>query len=389
MHSVLSSPARRLCPAVVIAALAACSPSSPSPTLPLRTAVQARPVASVVVAPASARLGLLPAGRSLRLTATLQNADKETVTGRRVTWASSDPSSVAVDETGVVRVLRPGRPVRITATAGGVTGAAMVTPDVYRNDFEDQAPGPLTVAALNAGWNRPFYSQGVQEGRVTVVGGDLAYGGGRSLRVAFPRGGVGPAAGGALWVLPLGGTYTDLYASYRVRFAPGFQFVLGGKLPGLAGGAGNTGGSRPTGRDGWSGRAMWSGNGRLLQYVYHPEQPNEFGQSLNWTVAGKAVTAIPGRWYHFETRVVMNTPGRHDGVVQGWVDGVQVLDQRGMRFRDVDTWAIDAFHMTTFFGGSEASWAPVRDEFILFDDVVISPERNSPLVSPNVPARRP
>ena len=67
----------------------------------------------------------------------------------------------------------------------------------------------------------------------------------------------GRCTGGAQWRLELGDDYDELYLTYRVRFADEFNFVKGGKLPGLVGGEANTGGRVPTGRDGWSARMMW------------------------------------------------------------------------------------------------------------------------------------
>ena len=71
--------------------------------------------------------------------------------------------------------------------------------------------------------------------------------------------------------------------SYDVQFEEGFDFVKGGKLPGLFGGEGNTGGGIPTGMDGFSARMMWRGNGRVVQYVYYPDQPEHFGHDMPWT----------------------------------------------------------------------------------------------------------
>jgi hypothetical protein len=42
---------------------------------------------------------------------------------------------------------------------------------------------------------------------------------------------------------------------------------------------------------------------------------------------------------------------------------------------DVDTFAIDAFAFSTFFGGSDPSWAPQQDEHISFDLFVITTAR--------------
>jgi hypothetical protein len=241
---------------------------------------------------------------------------------------------------------------------------------VYRADFDAEPVGPYTVAQLRAGWNDPSWENGVSAGRVEIVAAPLAYSG-RSLCVRYPRGGVGPGAGGAQWQLRLGKSYTELYCSYRIRFGDGFDFVKGGKLPGLAGGEANTGGNRPNGRDGWSARMMWRKGGRAVQYLYHPDQPTIYGLDLPWDVGGQRLFA-PGVWHRVEHRVVMNTPGRQDGLVQAWFDGVLALDTGNLRFRDVDSFAIDLFYFSTFFGGNDASWAPTRDESVCFDDFVIA-----------------
>lgn len=365
---------RVLAAAALLAACRAGSPTQPDPGAPEST-TRGQVVVSVSVTPGEAAVAVLAAGETLQLQAVPRDAQNRPLPGRAVTWASDDPGVVRVDASGRVTAVRSAARVRVTATSEGVQGVALISVPVYRNDFSGQVAGPLTRAALGATWNSPGFSQGVAEGRVHVVSGADAYQGGQSMRVSFPRGAVGPGPGGALWVLPLGQGYRELYASYRLKFGPGFQFVRGGKLPGLAGGAGNTGGNRPNGHDGWSGRIMWSQAGRMLQYVYHPDQVGPYGEGMAWNAGGSVAALVPNRWYHVETRVVMNTPGSRDGIVQTWLDGVLVLDRSGVRFRDTGAWGIDAFHMTTFFGGNEAAWAAQRDEVVYFDDFVISTVR--------------
>jgi hypothetical protein len=245
---------------------------------------------------------------------------------------------------------------------------------LYRNDFDHDPPGKYTLAELNADWRNPAWENGVAAGRVEIVGAPDAYAG-HSLCVHYPAGGVGPSAGGAQWQLRLDHSYKELFCSYRIKFGPGFGFVKGGKIPGLAGGAANTGGNRPNGRDGWSARMMWREDGRAVQYVYHPDQPTIYGQDFPWDLGGQRVFK-PGVWHSVEHRVVMNTPGARDGIVQGWFDGTLALDRRDVRFRDVDAFSIDAFYFSTFFGGQEPCWAPSRDERIDFDDVVVATGRS-------------
>lgn len=261
---------------------------------------------------------------------------------------------------------------------------------IFENDFEDDAVGTYTMSNWDADWNEPPWENGIDEGRATVVTGAAAFEGGRSLRLLYPQGSVGAvgnAGGGAEWRMDLGQSYDELYMGYRIRFGAGFDFVLGGKLPGLAGGIGNTGGNVPNGYDGWSARMMWRTNGsagsntngdtaNAVQYLYHPDQPGTWGENLRWDDGpnGQWAELESDRWYHFEHRVVMNTPGQYNGEIQAWLDGELVMEEYGLRFRDVSTFGIDELLFSTFFGGGSAIWAPSQDEFVFYDDFVVSTE---------------
>lgn len=203
-----------------------------------------------------------------------------------------------------------------------------------------------------------------------MFAGDGAYAG-NSLRVHYPGGGVGPDQGGAQWQLVFPAGYDELYCAYRLRFAEGFDFVQGGKLPGLAGGVANTGGEKPDGTDGWSGRMMWREAGKIVQYTYHVDQPTNYGEDMPWDIGGER-HFVPGQWHRVEHRIVMNTPGQNDGILEGWLDGELVLVREDLRFRDVDTFAVDLFYFSTFFGGSTVDWAASKPEFVDFDEFIIA-----------------
>jgi hypothetical protein len=209
----------------------------------------------------------------------------------------------------------------------------------------------------------------LSQGRVDIIDGDEAFSG-KSLRVFYPQGAVGPGDGGAQWWIDLPQSYDELRVSYRLKFGAGFDFVRGGKIPGLGGGQNNTGSGVPSGSDGWSGRMMWREDGQAVQYIYHPDQPGTYGENLYWNIGGQR-SFSPGTWVQVEHRFVINTPGENDGVVQAWWDGQLALERTDMRFRDVDSFAIDVFYFSTFFGGSGADWAPTKDEYLYFDDFVI------------------
>ncbi len=82
------------------------------------------PVASVTVAPAS---GSVAVGSTLQLTATPKDANGNPLSGRVITWSSSDGTVATVNGSGLVRGVAAGGPVTITATSEGKSGTASVT----------------------------------------------------------------------------------------------------------------------------------------------------------------------------------------------------------------------------------------------------------------------
>lgn len=253
---------------------------------------------------------------------------------------------------------------------------------LFQNDFEDDPVGTYTTANLAADWNSPSWNDGVDEGRVAIVADNNSFGS-KSLVVKYEEGQT--TGSKAQWKLELDAGYDELFLTYRVRFHDNFDFVRGGKLPGLIGGAGNTGGQKPDGTDGWSARMMWRTDGssssplspdraNIVQYLYHPDQPQTFAEDFPWddNSANQWKIFDSDVWYHFQHRIVMNTPGQNDGVVQAWLDGEQVLDVQDIRFRDVASLQIDQMYFSTFFGGSSAQWNASKDEYAYFDDFVIA-----------------
>src|SRR5881396_1391813 len=80
-------------------------------------------VASVAVAPASASVN---EGQTVQLTATLKDASGNTLTGRTVTWASSNTAAATVSSSGLVTGKVAGA-ATITATSETVSGTSAIT----------------------------------------------------------------------------------------------------------------------------------------------------------------------------------------------------------------------------------------------------------------------
>jgi uncharacterized protein YjdB len=81
------------------------------------------PVASVAVQPPTASVTI---GTTAQLVAITKDSIGGTLSGRTVTWGSSDPTTVSVSSTGLVSALKLGN-ATITATSEGKSGTSLVT----------------------------------------------------------------------------------------------------------------------------------------------------------------------------------------------------------------------------------------------------------------------
>ncbi len=226
-------------------------------------------------------------------------------------------------------------------------------------DMADFTQGMAAFPNLRNYWgmnNISFFSEGSQKANVMriVVPKGAIDPGTMSLR-SLPRGGAGFKSES----VPLGSTHALL--SYRVRFPSGFDFVRGGKLPGLYGGAGNSGGKIPDGTDGFSFRLMWGKDGAGEVYAYLPSSI-KYGTGF----FRKAFFFTPGVWHDVVQELQLNTPGLSDGFVRLWFDGRLVGEEKGLLIRSVDSLKINGLFLDFFFGGNDDSWAPKQDTYVDF-----------------------
>jgi len=249
---------------------------------------------------------------------------------------------------------------------------------VFAEDFSDATPGQYGSTQLNESWGVPEWHLGFDQGRATIVYDSAAHG--NALQVTYPAGAYGATGASAFlsdiqFGMDLPESYEELYLSYDLKFGENFEFVLGGKLPGLCGhdsfrspySGCNTGGGFPSGFDGWSARGMWRQNGALENYVYHSSQRSFYGDDELWNV-----DAVPGQWHNVQHRIVMNTVGQKNGIIEAWLDGRKVLSINNIEFRKLASIGINQFYFSTFFGGNDSSWAPSSDQIITFDNFAIS-----------------
>jgi hypothetical protein len=211
---------------------------------------------------------------------------------------------------------------------------------------------------------------------------DTAAPGGAVLRTSYPEGsasrGVDDAPeGGMQAYLERPEPVEVLDLTYQVRFPEGFDFVKGGKLPGLYGGTEHGGGDIPDGTNGLSTRYMWRTDGQGEVYAYLPTS-KEHGTSLGrgcWEFT-------PGGWTTLRQRVQLNNPGAWDGRISVSQDDRLVLDKGGLQFRSTDELQIEGLFFSTFFGGGDESWASPTDQHVDFAGFTLTEGSQPPAGQP-------
>lgn len=239
-------------------------------------------------------------------------------------------------------------------------------------------------AMPSAGWanykDMAFSAQGFGAlGRVTSARTDIAAfvpdlggAGGTALRVTYAAGAYGSSGGlnFQAFPIPLG---EEARLTYKVYFPPDFDWVLGGKLPGLFGGT-NSCTSGEWSPDCWSLRMMWRQQGKIDSYIYVPpaSQSCELPglprtdldcDSLTGTCAGITVARGAGAlkrgvWQTIDVYARMNTRGQQDGAVALAIDGQTLLYFDKLMYRTGATPAISSVIFQTFFGGGSSRYAP-------------------------------
>lgn len=204
-----------------------------------------------------------------------------------------------------------------------------------------------SLAALTA-----LAAGSAEAGVVQVIGG---------YEVAYPQGKIGGSSAQGLpanyIAIPPAKEY---YLDYQVRFHADFEWVKGGKLPGLVGGS-HTSGCNSIVPNGWSARFMWRGGGRGEVYLYHQNRRSGCGDSYVFPADGGYFKKEA--WNRITERVVINSPGKNDGLIEAWLNGRKMVTLNNLKLRGnvaENVALVDNVSLQTFYGGSSSSWAPPR-----------------------------
>jgi len=237
----------------------------------------------------------------------------------------------------------------------------------FENTFEGDRTGDYQYADYTSGWNNPNGNNryGLQDIINENDGSHNTF-----MRGYFQQGTLGPDQGGWSWNTAINGQQTELYFSYDIRFKPGFEWVLGGKIPGMTGGT-VISGTVPQHDHGFSARMMWKENGKLAFYVYHHDQSIIYGNTYYWG----DFQFTSGKWYNITIRLVLNSvensSGLNNGILEGFVDGKLRVQLNNFKFRNLESISIDNLYICSFFGGNTPDWNTARDEWIDTDNYIV------------------
>lgn len=188
----------------------------------------------------------------------------------------------------------------------------------------------------------------------------------------------------------------DVTMQYKVFVPETFEWVKGGKMPGLYIGKPGSGGG-DWNQEGASSRLMWREGGRVVSYIYcctdlgkyngTADSPlvREQGKGFDaishhtggagidlWRDEVKPLQLVRGQWNDIALRVKLNSSGTQaDGIIAVNVNGVS-KEFDGMAWTKApDTKKIEGMLFSTWYGGGSKEYAPRKENTLSFKDFVL------------------
>jgi hypothetical protein len=200
---------------------------------------------------------------------------------------------------------------------------------------------------------------------------------GKALRIRVDEGGHYGVSLEYEFKKQTGSEPEEAFFSYYLRLADDWRPEQGGKFPGFGGtyGRAGWGGRKVDGTDGWSARGLFLGQKEGLTpigfYCYHADMKGIYGNNWVWDRDGFAGLEN-NRWYKIEQQVVLNTPGKNDGILRAWVDGKLRFEKKDIRMRDVPELKVENIWFNLYYGGT---WTAPTNMHIYIDDIWIGKEK--------------
>ena len=155
--------------------------------------------------------------------------------------------------------------------------------------------------------------------------------------------------------------------SYRVFLPEGMKFAEGGTLPGLMIGSDFDPRGEAVVGSGAVARPGWNKDGRLFvafQYAAADgwKNPVTLGAKAHWPL---------GRWVKVEQELILNDPGKKNGILRVWLDGELVGENKTATFRGDDSVALAGVMADVHYGSVTMNGkAPDTTEILMSPFVV-------------------
>ncbi|KAI8089905.1 uncharacterized protein BX664DRAFT_263219 [Halteromyces radiatus] len=251
--------------------------------------------------------------------------------------------------------------------------------------------GSTASSFITQGWNRAsnqFYAS--QD--VSFVNDPINNNSTQVMRVVYGMGSYAPSGtrsnqgsqgGTEFFSAPFGNkSYDSVLVRYDLAFDNSFQWVQGGKLPGVFGGvpgSGCSGGNAADGSNCFSVRLMWRQNGAGEAYAYIPNTGDvckqtgvmcndQYGTSFSRGV----IQFTQNKWTTMEIYVKINNASSSNGILTVWQDGNIVVNQQQLQYRTSNAIAVSSLFFSTFFGGGDPSYASPVDTYTYFKNIQFS-----------------
>lgn len=167
----------------------------------------------------------------------------------------------------------------------------------------------------------------------------------------------------------------SMILEYNIYFPNNFDFVKGGKLPGLYGGDTNHGcSSCKHSNKCFSTRLMWRKNGNGEIYLYSPNQKKiNVEKKYNDGSCGLSLgrgnfTFLKNKWTKIKQQIFLNDLNNDNGIIKLWINNKLYIKNSNIEFQSSNNKNETGIFFSTFFGGSTKDWAPEKDVFALFSN---------------------
>lgn len=179
--------------------------------------------------------------------------------------------------------------------------------------------------------------------------------------------------------IPLDSLYDEIWVDLDMRAMPGFNGdetpgYYSGKLPmgGAYGGLNYSyyGDSTRISSEEWGAwwaHTVWGSNESIHNYAYTLSGAKDVDGYIG---------QIPTSWKHYSTKIKVSDPGSLNGTKEVFIDGDYSSHLLGLKMRSIAQGEgyglIEGVKLSFFFGGSGASYASQQDQWIEFDNIVVS-----------------